>query len=511
MISFLLCLAILIVGYFVYGKIVDNTFGPDDRETPAVRINDGVDYVVMPQWKLFLVQLLNIAGLGPIFGAMQGALWGPVVFLWITFGTIFAGGVHDYFSGMMSERNDGASIAEITGKYLGPVMQNVMRVFSVVLLIMVGTVFAVGPAGLIVELCSQSGASGVLTSLLFWLIIILVYYFIATFISIDAVIGKIYPIFGICLIIMAIGVIFGIFTNPAYTIPEIWDHFGSMHPSGTPIWSFMFITVACGAISGFHSLVSSGTTSKQLDKEKDAKPIAYGGMLLECVLAVVTVCAINFAYKYNATAADGDKLVGATGIFAGGIANMYAGLGPKAVTILRTLLTLTYSAFCLTSLDTATRLARFMFQEFWLEPGQTAKDVKEGWKKVLVNPYFATILTVVLGIILGMTGYTKIWGLFGAANQLLAGIGLLAVAAWLANCGKNNKMFLIPMAFMIVVTICSLCLTIKNQIGIIVKGGADWGPWAQAIIGALLVVLAIFLVIEGWDTLFGKKKKAEAK
>ena len=193
MISFLLCLAILIVGYFVYGKIVDNTFGPDDRETPAVRINDGVDYVVMPQWKLFLVQLLNIAGLGPIFGAMQGALWGPVVFLWITFGTIFAGGVHDYFSGMMSERNDGASIAEITGKYLGPVMQNVMRVFSVVLLIMVGTVFAVGPAGLIVELCSQSGASGVLTSLLFWLIIILVYYFIATFISIDAVIGKIYP------------------------------------------------------------------------------------------------------------------------------------------------------------------------------------------------------------------------------------------------------------------------------------------------------------------------------
>ena len=151
MISFLLCLAILIVGYFVYGKIVDNTFGPDDRETPAVRINDGVDYVVMPQWKLFLVQLLNIAGLGPIFGAMQGALWGPVVFLWITFGTIFAGGVHDYFSGMMSERNDGASIAEITGKYLGPVMQNVMRVFSVVLLIMVGTVFAVGPAGLIVE------------------------------------------------------------------------------------------------------------------------------------------------------------------------------------------------------------------------------------------------------------------------------------------------------------------------------------------------------------------------
>ena len=508
MISFLLCLAILVGGYFVYGKIVDNTFGPDDRETPAVRINDGVDYVVMPQWKLFLVQLLNIAGLGPIFGAMQGALWGPVVFLWITFGTIFAGGVHDYFSGMMSERNDGASIAEITGKYLGPVMQNVMRVFSVVLLIMVGTVFAVGPAGLIVELCSQSGASGVMTSLLFWLVIILTYYFIATFISIDAVIGKIYPVFGICLIIMAIGVIFGIFTNPAYTIPEIWDHFGSMHPSGTPIWSFMFITVACGAISGFHSLVSSGTTSKQLDIETDAKPIAYGGMLLECVLAVLTLCAIGYAYKWNAVHPD-QALKGATAIFGGGIAHMIDDIIPGSYSILNSLLVLTYSAFCLTSLDTATRLARFMFQEFWLEPGETGADVKEGWKKVMVNPYFATILTVVLGILLGMNGYGKIWGLFGAANQLLAGIGLLAVATWLGNLGKNNKMFLIPMAFMIVVTITSLALTVKNQIGMIAAGGADWGPWAQTILGILLIFLAIILVIEGVQTL-SRQKAAKA-
>ena len=219
MISFLLCLAILVGGYFVYGKIVDNTFGPDDRETPAVRINDGVDLCRDAPVEAVPRPAAEHCGPWPIFGAMQGALWGPSVFLWITFGTIFAGGVHDYFSGMMSERNDGASIAEITGKYLGPVMQNIMRVFSVVLLIMVGTVFAVGPAGLIVELCSQSGASGVMTSLLFWLVIILTYYFIATFISIDAVIGKIYPVFGICLIIMAIGVIFGIFTNPAYTIP----------------------------------------------------------------------------------------------------------------------------------------------------------------------------------------------------------------------------------------------------------------------------------------------------
>ena len=199
MLSFFICLALLIGGYFVYGKMVDNTFGTDDRETPAVRINDGVDYVVMPQWKLFLVQLLNIAGLGPIFGALQGALWGPVVFLWITFGTIFAGGVHDYFSGMLSERNDGASISEVCGIYLGGLMKNVMRVFSIVLLVMVGTVFAVGPAGLIVTLFQNNGAAGLVTNKEFWLWVILAYYFIATFISIDKIIGKIYPVFGICL------------------------------------------------------------------------------------------------------------------------------------------------------------------------------------------------------------------------------------------------------------------------------------------------------------------------
>ena len=268
------------------------------------------------------------------------------------------------------------------------------------------------------------------------------------------------------------------------------------------LFPVLFTTVACGAISGFHSLVSSGTTSKQLDKETDAKPIAYGGMLLECVLAVITVCAINFAYKNGITA-------GATAIFAGGISQMYGGIASEGVVaVLNTLLVLTYSAFCLTSLDTATRLARFMFQEFFLEPGQTVDDIKDGWKKTLVNPYVATIITVILGVVLGMTGYSKIWGLFGAANQLLAGIGLLAVATWLGNVGKNNKMFLLPMGFMIIVTICSLCVTVKNQIGIISAGGADWGPYAQAILAVILIILAIVLVIEGIQTLSKQKKSA---
>ena len=290
MISFFLCLALLVGGYFVYGKIVENTFAPDDRETPAVRINDGVDYVVMPQWKLFLVQLLNIAGLGPIFGALTGALWGPIVFLWITFGTIFCGGVHDYFSGMLSERNEGASISEITGIYLGKIMKNVMRVFSVVLLIMVGTVFAVGPAGLIQLLFTNGGVTNILSSKLFWLIVILVYYFIATFISIDKIIGKVYPVFGICLIIMAVGVAIGIFTNPNYTIPELWTNFYNMHPAGKPVWSFMFITVACGAISGFHA-THSPLMARCMKSEKQGHFVFYGAMVSEGIIALIWAAA----------------------------------------------------------------------------------------------------------------------------------------------------------------------------------------------------------------------------
>ena len=268
------------------------------------------------------------------------------------------------------------------------------------------------------------------------------------------------------------------------------------------MFPILFTTVACGAISGFHSLVSSGTTSKQLDKEKHAKPIAYGGMLLECVLAILTICAIAYARQTGHTK-------GATDIFAGGISAMCAKVPGCAglENILYTLLVLTYSAFCLTSLDTATRLARFMFQEFWLEPGQTVKDITSGWKKIVVNPYFATILTVVLGIALGMTGWSKIWGLFGASNQLLAGIGLLAVATWLGNIGRNNKMFLIPMGFMIIVTISSLTITLINQLKVILAGGAGWGPYAQVILAAFMIILSVILVIEGIITIVSANKK----
>ena len=434
MISFLLCLAILIAGYFFYGKVVENTFGPDDRETPAVCINDGVDYVVLPQWKLFMIQLLNIAGLGPIFGALSGALWGPIVFLWITFGTIFAGGVHDYFSGMLSERNDGVSISEISGIYLGKTMKNVMRVFSVVLLVMVGTVFAVGPAGLLQLLCSN--APGILSSKMFWLILILVYYFIATFLSIDKLIGKIYPVFGICLIVMAVGVGLGIFTK-GYEIPEIWSHFYNMHPKATPIWSFMFITVACGAISGFHA-TQSPLMARCLKSEKQGHFVFYGAMVSEGIIALIWAAAGCALYTGEELLALGGG--GSTAVYdvckktMGGVGIALAMLGVIACPI--------------TSGDTAFRSARLVLAD-WFHLDQKV------WKNrlLLCVPVLGIGAFLGIGNALGKIDYTIIWRYFSWTNQTLAMIVLWCASMFLFYEKKNYWITAVPATFMTAVSI----------------------------------------------------------
>ena len=436
MISFLLCLALLILGYVFYGKVVANTFGPDDRETPAVKINDGVDYVVLPQWKLFMIQLLNIAGLGPIFGALSGALWGPIVFLWITFGTIFAGGVHDYFSGMLSERNEGVSISEISGIYLGGTMKNVMRVFSVVLLVMVGTVFAVGPAGLLQLLCSKSGAAGLLSSKMFWLILILIYYFIATFLSIDKLIGKIYPVFGICLIVMAVGVALGIFTK-GYEIPEIWSHFYNMHPQGTPIWSFMFITVACGAISGFHA-TQSPLMARCLKSEKQGHFVFYGAMVTEGIIALIWAAAGCAIYTGEELLALGGG--GSTAVYdvcsktMGGVGIALAMLGVIACPI--------------TSGDTAFRSARLVLAD-WFHLDQ------KNWKNrlMLCIPVLGVGAILGIGNALGKIDYTIIWRYFSWTNQTLAMIVLWAASMFLFYEKKNYWITAVPATFMTAVSI----------------------------------------------------------
>ena len=442
MLSFLICLALLVASYFTYGRMVDNTFAPDDRETPAVAINDGVDYVVLPAWKLFLVQLLNIAGLGPIFGAMQGALWGPIVFLWITFGTIFAGAVHDYFSGMLSERNNGASISEVIGIYLGPVMKTIMRVFAVVLLIMVGTVFAVGPAGLIVKLLTEKGVSGPFAQTTVWLGIILLYYFIATFISIDKIIGKIYPVFGICLIVMAIGVAIGIPVN-GYAIPEIFTHFGSMHPQGTPVWSFMFITVACGAISGFHS-TQSPLMARCLKSERQGHFVFYGAMVAEGCIALIWAAAGCSLYAIT-----GGQNTGLAEILADGQSAAIYDVCIKTMGPVGVILAMLGVVACpITSGDTAFRSARLTLSDwFKIDQESYANRLK------LCIPVLGIGAFLGFGNTLGLLSYTVIWRYFSWTNQTLAMIVLWAGAMYLAKEGKNYLICAVPAVFMSAVSI----------------------------------------------------------
>ena len=469
----IVCVAILGIGYVCYGGWLCKQWGVGESktETPAHTMADGVDYVPAKAPVLMGHHFSSIAGAGPITGPIGAAMFGwlPVT-LWILIGGIFFGGVHDFGALFASVRSKGQSIGEIISANMSKRAKQLFIIFSYLTLILVVAAFASIVASTFGAVYDESGALDMaksatpatvaMISILFILIAI-VFGFCVYRRNMPMGIASVFGVLAIVLI-MAIGMNF----HPIYLSTKTWMWIVGLYiaiASVTPVWillqprdylsSFLlyamlavaafgvivdhptfdstfpavtsfavdngngtqymfpvlFTTVACGAISGFHSLVSSGTTSKQLDKETDAKPIAYGGMLLECVLAVLTLCAIGYAYKWNAVHPD-QALKGATAIFGGGIAHMIDDIIPGSYSILNSLLVLTYSAFCLTSLDTATRLARFMFQEFWLEPGETAADIKEGWKKVMVNPYFATILTVVLGILLGMNGYGKIWG-----------------------------------------------------------------------------------------------------
>ena len=561
-----ICSVCLLAGYVFYGRYLCKKWGVGeiDQPTPAHTMEDGVDYVPAPAPVLMGHHFSSIAGAGPITGPISavaaGFGWGACA-LWIVIGGIFFGGVHDFGALFASVRHGGKSIGEIISANMSKRAKRLFIIFSYLTLILVVAAFASIVAGTFaatfvdgaVDLAaSEANARVAMVSLLF-IIIAIIFGFAVYRRNVPMSTASVIGVLGIVAII-AIGMNFhpiylssktwmwivGIYITVASVAP-VWillqprDYLSSFllyamlalaviavlmgNPSmsslpvlntpnnPTPVFPVLFTTIACGAISGFHSLVSSGTTSKQLDKETDAKPIAYGGMLLECVLAILTLCATAYAYSLKGTEFE---LTGATAIFGGGIAGMIDPSRGSLYNILYTLLVLTYSAFCLTSLDTATRLARFMFQEFWLDgtKGETPENVT-GYKKVLANPYVATIITVVLGIMLGLNGYAKIWALFGSANQLLAALGLLAVATWLGNVGKDNKMFLIPMGFMLFVTVASLAINTKSQLAAIAKGGADWGPWAQVILGVLLIVLAVVLAIEGVVTIAKQRKGAK--
>ena len=566
----IICVAILLLGYVFYGRWLCKQWGvgENDEQTPAHTMEDGIDYVPAKAPILMGHHFSSIAGAGPITGPISAAGYGfgwLACALWIVIGGIFFGGVHDFGALVASVRHGGRSIGEIISANMSKRAKRLFIIFAYLTLILVVAAFASIVAGTFGATFDETGAVNVaastsqarvaMVSILF-IVIAIIFGFLVYRRNAPMGVASVIGVLAIVAII-AIGMNF----HPLYLSTSTWmwivglyiviasvtpvwillqprDYLSSFllyamlalavvavfmaHPSmdslpvlqsenaTSPVFPVLFTTIACGAISGFHSLVSSGTTSKQLDKETDAKPIAYGGMLLECVLAILTLCAVAYAYSWNAANPDA-ALTGATAIFGGGIAGMIDPSRGAAYDILYTLLVLTYSAFCLTSLDTATRLARFMFQEFWLDgsKGETPENVT-GYKKVLANPYVATIITVVLGIALGMNGYEKIWALFGSANQLLAALGLLAVATWLGHIGRNNKMFLIPMVFMLCVTISSLYINTKQQMANL--GGGDWGPYVQVIVGALLIILAVILAIEGIITMYKQHTaKAAAK
>ncbi|GAB6137551.1 carbon starvation CstA family protein [Halanaerobaculum tunisiense] len=425
MLSFISSLILLIVGYLVYGKIVAKVFGADEKkETPAYTKQDGVDFVPLSWMRIFLIQLLNIAGLGPIFGAIAGALFGPAAFLWIVLGSIFAGGVHDYLSGMLSIRNGGASISEVAGEYLGEGARKFMRVFSIVLLVLVGTVFMRGPAGLLANMTNLN------VNLLLGIIII--YYFLATILPVDKIIAKIYPILGGSLLIMALG-IGGSLIIGDYEIPNIT--LTNMHPEDLSMWPMLFVTIACGAISGFHA-TQSPLMARCLENEKDGRKVFYGAMIAEGIIALIWAAAAMTLFG-------GPEGLATTMAENGGPAGIVKLVSDNMLGVTGGVLAmLGVVALPISSGDTAFRSARLILA-----------DIFELDQKDKGNRFKLAIPLFTIGIVLSQMDFAVIWRYFAWSNQTLAMIALWAGAVYLMQEGRLHWIASLPASFMTAVSI----------------------------------------------------------
>ncbi len=432
MISFSISILLLIGGYFIYGKFIEKVFGIEPaRSTPAIANPDGVDYVPLPWWKAFLIQFLNIAGLGPIFGAIMGIMYGQAAFIWIVLGSIFGGAVHDYLSGMMSLRQNGASQPELVGKELGIGIKQFVRIFSLGLMILVGAVFISGPAGLLNQMTGQSISVGT------WTIIIFIYYILATVLPIDKIIGKIYPIFGFALLFMAMGILVALYANWA-PIPEFTEGFQNQHPNKLPIFPMMFISIACGAISGFHA-TQSPMMARCLENEKLGRRVFYGSMIAEGLVALIWAAAASSFYGsiegLQQHVATMDLTANKPALIVDEISKTWLGNLGGILALLGVI------AAPLTSGDTALRSARLISADF-LRFNQ--KPIKN--RLILAIPIF--ILTyLVLEI-----KFDVIWRYFAWWNQTLSVFTLWAITVYLHKNNKNYWVSLIPALFMTVVT-----------------------------------------------------------
>ena len=435
MITFLSALVILLLAYFIYGKFIERVFGVDDsRPTPAYAQEDDVDYIPMDTKKVYLIQFLNIAGLGPIFGPILGALYGPAAFYWIVIGAIFAGGVHDYMSGMMSVRTEGKSIAEITGDYLGEPARYLMLFVSVILLLFVGVVFIVGPAGLLANLSFTNDGHGIFEGTIFgdttiWITIIFIYYFISTIVPIDKIIGKIYPFFGAVLMFMAFGVA-GAMIYHGLAIPEITDASNFTHPNGTPIWPALFFTISCGAISGFHA-TQSPLMARTIKKESLGRKVFYGAMITEAVIAMIWA-SVGMAFFPNGIDGLSDILTkGGPGLVVNSVAVGYLGVIGGITAILGVIVA------PITSGDTAFRSIRL-----------TISDRFDIHQDKIKNRLLIAVPIFVIAFLITEIGFATIWMYFSFSNQLLATITLWTATAFLYQHGRNFWVTALPALFM---------------------------------------------------------------
>ena len=558
----LVAIVLLGLGYVFYGGWLAKQWGVDpNRETPAHTSYDGKDFVPANPAVLMGHHFSSIAGAGPINGPILASVFGWVpVFLWCVLGGIFFGAMHDFGALFASIRHNGGSIGEVIKDSMGIKAQRLFIIFALAVLILVIASFTAVVAGTFVSVDTSAAnyaanGSTAMTSILFIVIAAIFGFFVyrknakigpatvigilgiaaivflgqfiglhfnrtfwVLFIAVYVTVASLLPVWILLqprdylssfllygmMALAFIAIIGGSFTGAAVVeIPAV------NNAKVSTLFPTLFITVACGACSGFHSLISSGTSSKQINNEKDAQVIGYGSMIIESVLGGISLIAAGVVFS-RSTYGGGADFTAPPAAFAGGIATMFASFaGEKSYAVIYNLFTLAVSVFALTSLDSATRLCRYLFAELLTPEGKTREDLT-GAAKFFSTPIVSTLIMVVIGCGMGFLGLSQIWGVFGAANQLLAGIAMLAVCTWLGKVGKNNKMFYFPMCFMLVATITSLVMTIIKEIKAIGAGGAAWGDWYVAIWSTALVVLAAILAVTAVKTLSAQAKAKKA-
>lgn len=464
MITFTICLLLLVAGYFVYGKFIERIIKPDDRPTPAVLHPDGVDYIPMPAWKLYMIQFLNIAGLGPIFGAIMGAQFGTASFIWIVVGTIFAGATHDYIAGMLSLRNNGESLPETIGRYLGLPAKQVMRIFTVVLLVLVGAVFVSGPAGLL------AGMTPDYMNATFWIVVIFAYYIIATLLPIDKIIGKIYPLFAFALIFMALGILVMLYWHHP-DLPEATTGLGTNY-TGLPIFPMMFVSIACGAISGFHA-TQSPLMARCMTHEKQGRRIFYGAMVTEGIVALIWAAAATYFFKENGIGymADGKEVLYTGADVASRISKDWLGAIGGMLAILGIV------AAPISTGDTALRSARLMVADF------LKIEQKSMSKRLLISvPIFLVTMGILFYSLKDKEGFNIIWRYFAWSNQALSVFTLWALTVYLIRNSKPYWITFIPALFMTAVCVTYICIAPE---------GFSLAPTVSYIIGASCVMISL--------------------